>query len=477
MKWILPLIFSVSLSAADTYIFVDDSAVAAKQGVRRMLHQGKKLPQPVIEAARPWEGRRVYTYGSVHFDQSRGLFQMWYNSRIADEAAARFEDTRLKRADIVLHATSRDGIHWRRTNAGVYAYDGSTANNVVHYFHSPSVVVDDADPSRRYTMVGSSRIYKGYSLAFSPDGLHWKDAPYNPVIPSSDTVTLTRNPRTGEYLMYHKWGAEVRGFKRRSIWLSTSRDRRNWSKPELVLAPDEIDDQWVKEPKQRTEMYVMSAFPYANKFLGLVSMFRITSERKREELKAFSPSEPPSGADGPIDIQLAVSDDGRKWSRTEERKPVIALGPAGSYDAGCILGVSNAVIHGDEIWVYYTAITTTHGGDLPAKKISIARASWRLDGFASLYADEGQVTTTPLPVAGKQVILNADAKGGRLQVEALDSAGQPLRGFTRSDCKPVTGDGVRQTVTWKGGTRVPSSAHSLRFHLSKAHLYAIRLEQ
>lgn len=469
------LLFSLaaSLLASDTIIFVDDSAIARKEGVRRVLHQGQRLPKPVLEPERPWEGRRIYTYGSVHYDAGQKLYRMWYNSRIPLDVAARFDDAKLKQADVVLHATSPDGLRWTRTNAGLYAFDGSKANNVVHHFHSPSVVMDHSDAARRYTMVGSDRIAKGYSLAFSPDGMRWTDAEYNPVIRSSDTVTLTRNPATGEYMMYHKWPGDVRGFKRRTIWLSTSKDRRNWSKPEMVLAPDEIDDQWAKGKDQRTELYVMSAFPYAGKMLGLVSMFRITASRNRAEVKAFSPSEPPSGADGPIDIQLVVSNDGRKWARTEERKPVIGLGPAGSYDAGCILGVSNAVVTENEIWVYYTAITTTHGGDLPAKRITIGRASWRLDGFASLRAEQGSVTTTPVAVAGKQVLVNAQ---GKVEVELLDASGKPLAGFGRGDVKALTGNGVRQAVSWKGGVRAPAGARSLRVYLTNADLYGVRLQ-
>src|SRR5262249_2084619 len=155
-------------------------------------------------------------------------------------------------------------------------------------------------------------------------------------------------------------------------------------------APDEEDDRWTREAQQRTEMYNMSVFPYAGQFLGLVAMFRIERERsKSDPVKAFSPSEPPSNVDGPIDIQIVTSRDGRAWRRTEQRKPVLALGPPGSFDAGCILGVSNPIVHDDEIWVYYTAITTTHGGDLPAKRISIGRAAWRVDGFASLHAEDG----------------------------------------------------------------------------------------
>lgn len=475
MRLLLLLPLALRLSAADTYIFVDDSAIARKQGVERVLHQGKKLAKPVLEPERPWEGRRVYTYGSVHFDPAQGIFRMWYNARIRQETAAGFEDAKLKGADLVLHATSRDGIHWERSNAGIYKFNGSTANNVVHHFHSPSIVVDDGDPAKRYKMFGWGRIFKGYSTAVSADGIHWQDSPGNPVIRSSDTTTMTRNPATGEFMAYHKWPAEVRGFKRRSIWLATSKDFTNWSKPELVLAPDEQDDEWVAGPKQRTEMYDMSAFPYAGQFLGLVAMFHIQQQKSSEELgKPFSASEPPSPVDGPIDIQLVTSKDGHRWARSAERKPVIALGAPGSYDAGCILGVSNPVVYKDEIWVYYTAITTTHGGDLPAKRISIGRASWRLDGFASLHAKDGFIETVPLPLDGNRVQVNAR---GRVDLEVIGADGRPVAGFAKSDFESLSGDGIRQIARWKGGDRLPQPAKSLRVFLKNADLFAIRLEK
>ena len=92
------------------------------------------------------------------------------------------------------------------------------------------------------------------------------------------------------------------------------------------------------------------------------------------------------------------------------------MGPH-KYDAGCILGVSNGVVTvGDEMWAYYTAITTTHGGFVPEKEISIARAAWRVDGFVSLDADgeDGIVETVTLKPAGDQLIVNVDASGGRV---------------------------------------------------------------
>jgi hypothetical protein len=44
--------------------------------------------------------------------------------------------------DVVLYATSRDGVSWEKPALGLHAYDGSSANNIVADFHSPAVVVD-----------------------------------------------------------------------------------------------------------------------------------------------------------------------------------------------------------------------------------------------------------------------------------------------------------------------------------------------
>jgi len=79
--------------------------------------------------------------------------------------------------------------------------------------------------------------------------------------------------------------------------------------------------------------------------------------------------------------------------------------------------------------------------------------------------------------AGKQVLVNAEAGGGRVALEVLDAGGRPLAGFSRSDCRALAGDGVRQPVRWRGGSRAPPAARSLRVLLRNARLYAIRLEE
>lgn len=478
-------------------IFADDVLIASKSDVERKVHAAAKRERPVLEATEPWElgatvkgqpDRRLYIYGTVLRDAENGPFRMWYSS-----------GTRQGLGEMKnFFATSPDGIAWQRPELGLVEFGKSKANNLVNLpFHSPSVILDtrEPDPAKRYKAVGTmsgvseaqiarleSRFAKGWPLptraywaAYSADGLQWTLYPDNPVLPGCDTITLSQDPQTGEYLAFHKRQFDQRTRPvARQVFLSISKDMQHWSEPELVMNPDETDHAEARKLKggMHTEFYNLSAFPYAGQWLGLVTVFRRTG---RPPVKG--PGQ--SGDDGPIDVQLVHSRDGRTWHRCSDRRPVIALGPH-RYDAGSILGVCNSpVIVGDEMWMYYTAITTTHGGALPDKQMAIARASWRLDGMVSLHAagSEGVIETVPIQPEGDRLFVNADVRAGRLLVEVLDAAGRVVPGFEKAACLTLTGGAVRQEVKWRTESSLPNGKPlRLRFHLSGGDLYGYSFE-
>lgn len=436
-------------------LFADESGIVSRTGVVRTLHPARTRSAPVLEADRPWEGNRVYVYGSIYFDPGTGRFQLWYISRRYGEVGGKATVPGLRegKGDLVLYAASKDGAHWIKPSLGLFSFEGSRDNNIIFDLHSPSVFRDDAepDPALRYKMLGTCM--DSYYSACSPDGLHWTGSP-QPIFNGGDMVTFCRDPLSGDYLAYHKQPAKIRGFDRRVIWLSRSRDFKTWTKPELVFAPDEEDDAWADQPGQRTEVYNMSVFPHAAGFIGLPTIFRVTKELSKEGLAGGQSSQ-----DGPIDVQLATSLDGVNWRRSEPRLNMIPRGAHGNFDAGAILGLSSTTVDaGDETWVYYTAITTGHGAPIPPKRLSIGRAGWRRHGFTSLDAGAktGRIETVPVLLARPSLVINADASRGQLRVALLEAGGQAIPGFSASECQPLHTDDTRWTPHWNKGLPPPA---------------------
>lgn len=456
---------------AEVRIFADDAGLSRMDGLTRRIQPGRKLSEPVLPPETACESQRVYVYGTVLYDAATGQFRMWYMSA-GEELGGPVQDARLthRQKGFVLYATSADGARWTRPDLGLYSFDGSMHNNIVYDFHSPSIVFNPAEG--KYAMLGRGTAgeTRGYLLAESADGLRWQDVPGPPALTGGDTCTLCRDPNTGAYLAFHKRSEEYRGHNRRLVYLSTSNDLRVWSEPVLVMAPDEIDDaQTRREGGICSHFYNMSAFPIAGQFLGMVTHFRYA-----RKLAETAPAQ--SSQDGPIDVQLVHSRDGRAWKRFDDRAPVIPNGPL-PYDAGCILGTANGpVTVGDELWLYYTAITTGHGGAIPEKKITIARAAWRLEGFVSLDAGEqrGIAETTPFEPAGRSLLVNADASNGELTVRVLDPDGTPRPGYTPI---PIKTNGVRQPVKWREHNTLPNNGPiRLQFQLRNASLFSYVLD-
>ncbi len=491
-----------------TQLFIDDEMVSAKHGVVRTLHPARKLEQPVLRADRPWEGRRVYIYGSVYYDSGAGLFRMWYNTRLGRGHERRAPGLRSRTGDIILYATSEDGIHWVKPNLGRHEFDGATSNNILLFDkHSPTVIVDAAArPDRRYKMAcwNWEEGNDGYWVAFSADGLDWRGYDGNPILLDDDeileAVTVARHPKTGEYFGFHRRWGDVRGHVRRLVAVATSRDFKTWAGRGVCLVPDELDDAWCQDPGQRTEFYGMSGFVYGDQFLGFLPVFDVIRDARGESgMPASVAADGSSGLhapaaisesgaeidqapwDGPIAAQLVHSRDGRSWHRFEDRTPIIPRGEPGSFDAGCILcSADRPLVRGDEVWHYYTGVSTMHGGPMPPKTISIGLAKWRLDGFVSLDAGHfgGMVETVPLQLSANGLEVNVDARDGSLAVEALSASGEPLAGLTREDCQAVQSDGVRQVVRWRGEPRLPvGQPLRLRFLLQNARLYSFRIRQ
>ncbi|MYH61359.1 MAG: hypothetical protein F4148_06230 [Caldilineaceae bacterium SB0675_bin_29] len=468
---------------SETQLFVDDAIISSKRGVVRTLHPGKKLEQPVLLPDRPWEGGRVYIYGTVHYDAGTQQFRVWYLTRIGRGHQHRAPGLRERQGDMILYATSADGLNWEKPELGLHEFDGSRANNILLFDkHSPTVIVDEAaDPSERYKMAAWdwSRDQFGYWVAHSADGLVWNEYDVNPILMNStetlEAITVAHDSRAGEYFAFHRRWGDIGGFDRRLIAVCTSRNFLDWSEPELIIVSDEEDDAWTQDPEQRGEFYGMSGFVYGGQFLGFLPVFNVYRDMQGQEVGAEQ-----SPWDGPIEAQLVHSRDGRSWERFADRSPIIPRGGRGSCPAARRLcPPDRPIAPGAEVCQYYTAINTMHGGPMPPKTATIARASWRLDGFVSLDAGHfgGIVETVPLKLPSGQLVVNADASQGSLAVELLSSSGETLPGYSQGECAPVCTDSVRHVVRWQDQDGLPvDQTLRLRFHLDTAQMYGFRVE-
>lgn len=481
-----------ALKKGEKQLFVDSVMIRSKQGITRVIHPAKKLEHPVLNAEMPWEVRtkdgvvdkRVNIYGTVLRDEKSRSFRMWY----ADPGS-------------VLYATSADGIHWEKPLLNV----AGATNETDLRLHSPSIIEDkfETDPKKRYKAVGNAsrgvdeaklqrlkdkfelvdwyrdKDQRLYYSAYSADGWHWTIEP-EPILLGCDTITLSQDPQTGEYLAFHKRQGDPRVVGIRHVFLSVSKDMQHWSEPHPVVVADEVDNKAARKLKGGTysEYYNLSAFPYAGQWLGLVTHFR-----RVEPPSALFGNDEVDGrkrsATGIIDVKLVTSRDGRHWDRCSDRSPVIPLGPH-AYDAGSIFGLCNApVLVGDEMWMYYTASTTPHGGLAPEKQQSIALAIWRLDGLASLRAGEktGSIETQDFIPQGTQLFVNANITKGHLMVEVLDSTGQTIKGYEKEACVIEAQDSVKLPIRWGNTTTLPAGVPMrLRFHLQSGDLFSYVIE-
>src|SRR5262249_48337897 len=126
-----------------------------------------------------------------------------------------------------------------------------------------------------------------------------------------------------------------------------------------------------------------------------------------------------------------------------------------------------------ETWIYYTALTTGHGGSMAAKRLSIGRAEWRLHGFASLDAgpEGGQIETVLLRPRSRDPVGNADASRGELWGTLLSPDGKPLPDDAIEGTRALTSDELRWTV--RLSETLIGRELRVRIEMKNARLYSL----
>ena len=349
----------------------------------------------------------------------------------------------------------------------------------------------DPDPQRRYKALLKN---ENRQPAMSPDGIRW-DTHGIEEIKSSDESHFCYDPYGEQFVATVKrstvWG--------RSVWLLTSKDFETWEDHGCVLHADQID--WdnrlprirraledpnllspplVDEIDYIAETYHMAVLPYEGQYIGFVLMFNPAG--------AIPP--PHMNYTGLNQVELAASRNLKNWRRLCDRELFLEIEPWDGKNWGTnqVAVCSAPIMRDDQIWIYHMASRFRGCEEVfpeeykPYFKASTALclAKLRLDGFVSLEAEtaRGELTTPPLMVEGPQLVVNADAVNGGLEVEVWDGESlNILEGGDGGSFDGFGGDQIRSAVTWRGrGLGEIAGGHPIRLRIrltGKAQLYSV----
>ncbi len=445
-------------------LFLDDYLIAGQTNLEREVHRPRKHPaNPLLIPDKPWEGNGV-AFQIVHRDEKTGRFRMWYTTptryRLPSGMEVRFP---------ALYAESKDGLTWEKPNLGLYASNGSKANNIIipagnlyGLIHEPH----EPDPNRVYKgMVWHEPPYvprEGYFLYTSPDGLRWQRARQEPLALSLNGYTMPQSG-IGDTSIF-RWDRHLRKYvgdvkfvlpgRFRCRGMMESDDLIHWTPPRLTLYPDALDEA-------DSEVYGHLSFCYESMWIGFLRMMHT----QRTGWKQTT-------------VELTASRDGRHWTRVGRREEFLPLGDRTAWDADYHDPSWDPILVGEELWIYYRSLNRQPPPGKTNVGHAIGLATLRRDGFVSLNADEqpGTLRTRPMALPGGQLHVNADLRGGSLRVAVLDQAGQPVKGFEASE--PVSMDATKVVVSWGNADldRLRGQTVRLQFTLQKGKLFSFWME-
>ena len=465
-----------AVPAGERQLFLDDVGIGEIEGLTRTMHAPAKKG-PVIRPTPPEFS--IQTRCAPVWDQREKVYKIWYLYGDGSKYGG------------LGNVESKDGIHWTKV-----VTDNVPLNPQIATVKAPMNAVYDAadpDPSRRYKGLGHAH---GREPFVSANGIDW--TPLNvPAISSGDESNMSLDERDHMFLLTAKRGGPFG----RSVYLLTSRDFENWRDRGLIFHADELDQKLGREnikarladptleplsrndpAKYNVDVYNMGVFRYESLYIGMPAMYHATGADLNYP-----------NTDGFHLVQLTCSRDLKTWKRLGDRKAFI--GPSrrdsGAYDLTQIIGPSNAVVRGEELWFYYTGIKYRSAGSDFVGKFpdgkwvqrpgfdidygAICLAVLRRDGFVSLDAGEteGTIRTQPFKLPGGKLLVNVNAIKGELRVEVLAKDDKVLAASA-----PMKGDLLRHEVEWQTGgiAGLKGKEVRLRFSLCKARLYSYWLK-
>ena len=477
-------------------LMIDDHLIdSMSDSLRLQLHKPVRRNVALVTDA-PWEGNAC-AYSSVFHDGEK--FRMYYTTNHYVNREGRIEEPHGRH---LCYAESTDGIRFTKPNLGLVEFEGSSRNNIVlgpttvpgtRLDPGHTTILRDTNPDcpldEQYKAICRSPVKGEFGLFAlkSADGFHFTRLRDGLIITDgyfdSENLAFWDSVR-GEYRAYFRdfydgpsGGGSIRGIK-----TATSPDFRTWSKAEWLEYPGAPHEQ----------LYTNQIAPYARAphiFMGFPKRYIdrgwVDSTGKLpglKERKARTKATPRFGS-VVTDALMMTSRDGLTFKRWGEA--IIRPGPSSK----------NSWVYGDNLISWGMVPTKS---DLPqtpdelsiyaiegywtGKSQNFRRYSFRVDGFVSAQAPlgGGDFTTKPLVFKGSTLQINySTSAAGSVRVEMQDADGNPVSGYTLTDCHEIFGDEIERTVIWKEDEEVSHFAEKpmrLHFVLKDADLFSFRFQ-
>ena len=450
----------------DKQLFIDDLFFEEADGVKLKLNPAQKTGEKNLQRDKPWESATLNWF-SVMGDN--GKYRMWYEAYDGEDDATKLTTS-------FCYAESKDGIKWTKPSLGLFEYNGIKQTNILFKLigppnchsrvHGTGIFKDPIAPAeQRYKGVGQGLwadkkpVYRIAGM-YSADGLHWTRYP-QPIIDefADSQYSGFWDSSISKYVVYGRANQWSYG---RSVGRSESKDFTKFALLTQLLHTDKNDPP-------NSDLYNPAAvkYPYAaNAYFMFCSLFQKDPQT--------------------LDIRLAVSRDGLKWTWPEQEKPFIPLGKPGEFDCGSLYMGQGIIRVGDELWQYYGGSPLNHAEGVfenlvkPGNSRSNSRVISRLDGFVSVdVGPEGGSFITPLLTFwGNKLKLNVKVRlGGVVRVGLLDEDAKDIPGYSTGSCLPIKGDYIETTVKWQTGANVSARAGTptrLRVEMKDSSLYAFQ---
>ena len=373
----------------------------------------------------------------------------------------------------VCYAVSHDGFTWKKPKLGLVEYNGDKQNNLVNLdagLIRVSVILyepNDQEPGKRFKMAYEcDETGNLLAVAYSQDGLTWRQADNNPVGIGLEMGGLTK--QNDCYYLNGQLSLGIHANENllaRRMYTCMSYDFENWSKASVLSFQRDGTRGVMRYPDiNMGEQVHMGAAVWnrGNVILGLYGQWHGPVNDDRRFVS--------------MDLGLVVSNDALHFREpVSDFKAIRAREePDGAYPS--LVQGQGFENSGDRTLVWY-------GG---WKDGEVRLALWERDRFGYFSVsrqviepyfipgtlnkpDSPHFITCPIELStvGYRLFINVDGLSSSccLRIELCDSWLRPLSGYSASECIPIAESGTKQPVYWRNHQRLCSFTSPIRIRV------------